>query len=446
MLNKTSKFCLGFASVSLLVSCSILGGGNDKEELAAEEREGRIEMVLGDQKIEPTLELAGVAINLPAPLPAETWGQAGATASKTVGHIAAGESFDVAWRADAGNGSDKKSALSAPPVATSDTVYVIDSSQVISAFSVETGGRIWRESLDSGRKRDRIGIGAGLAVEDNTLVVASGFGFVAGIDASTGAEVWRTDMDTPMTGAPTIKDGRVFVSSNNNEVFAMDLLTGEVLWSDQAIAESARVLGSPSPAAVEDIVVAPYSSGEVIAYLATNGRRLWDEALSSPGQFTPISSINDIAARPVLSGGLVFAASQSGVLAAIDGRTGSRIWQQPIGSTQAPALVGTYLFIVSTNAELICINAGSGQVFWVKQLEQYEKVKKKKGRITYSGPLAASNRIVLASSEGELLGFDPQTGEQTDTIKLGDPVYIEPIAIQDKLILLTDDARLIAVR
>ena len=227
---------------------------------------------------------------------------------------------------------------------------------------------------------------------------------------------------------------------------ALDPATRDLLWADQAIAESARVLGSPSPAAVEDIVVAPYSSGEIIAYLASNGRRLWSEALASVGQFTPISSINDIGARPILGGGLVFAASQAGVLAAIDGRTGNRVWQQPIGTTQAPALAGEYLFIVGVEAELAASKAGTGQVVWVKDLTKFTNERKQKGRLTYAGPIIASGRMLGVSSQGELIAFDPQTGDETDRLKLGDPVYIEPIAVQDKLIVLTDDARLIAIR
>ena len=54
--------------------------------------------------------------------------------------------------------------------------------------------------------------------------------------------------------------------------------------------------------------------------------------------------------------------------------------------------------------------------------------------------------MLVASSRGELIAFDPQTGDETDRLKLGDPVYIEPIAVQDKLVILTDDARLIAIR
>ena len=253
-------------------------------------------------------------------------------------------------------------------------------------------------------------------------------------------------MTTPMTGSPTIKDGKVFATSNNNEVFALDLSTGNVLWSDQAIAETARVLGSPSPAAVEDLVVAPFSSGEVIAYLASNGRRLWTDALSRAGRFTPISAINDVSSRPVLSAGIVFAASQSGLLTGIDGRSGNRVWVQPVGSVQAPAVSGDYVFLASTEAQIVALQSRTGGVFWVTQLEEYENAEKRRDKITYSGPLIASNRIVVASSEGELIGLDPQTGVEVSRLNLKSPVFIEPIAADGKILVLTDEARLIAIR
>lgn len=442
------KFSLIAACCVGLAGCSLFNRGAANR--AAEEalaKEGRITMVLGDETLQPDPSLVSEVITLPEPRAlTDGWPQAGSRASKAVGNIDVAAELDIAWRASVGNGSDRKSALTTPPVASADTVYSIDSRQTIVATDASNGRRLWSEKLESGNRRDGTGIGSGLGLEGNTLVIASAYGFVSAMDATTGTELWRTSTEAPMTGSPTIKDGRIFVSSNNNEVLALDLASGAILWSDQAIAETARVLGSPSPAAVEDIVVAPYSSGEVIAYLASNGRRLWSEALASVGQFTPISSINDIGARPILGGGLVFAASQSGVLAAIDGRTGNRVWQQPIGTTQAPALAGEYLFIVGVDAELACIKAGTGQVVWVQELEKFKKPEKQKGRITYAGPVVANGRVLVASSKGELIAFDPQTGDETDRLKLGDPVYIEPIAVQDKLLILTDDARLIAIR
>lgn len=445
--SKTKLALIVTACVGLS-ACSILDRGRaDREEQEALDKEGRITMVLGDESLEPDPSLLSEVVTLPdARELIDGWPQAGSRASKAVGHIAVAPILDVAWRSDVGSGSDRKSALTTPPVASTDTIFTIDSRQTIVATDAATGNRRWSQKLASNNRRDGTGIGSGIALQGDRLVIASGFGFVAALDTASGQEIWRTETEAPMTGSPTIKDGRIFVSSNNNEVLAMDLDSGELLWSDQAIAETARVLGSPSPAAVEDIVVAPYSSGEVIAYLATNGRRLWSEALASVGQFTPISSINDIGGRPILGGGLVFAASQSGVLAAIDGRTGNRVWQQPIGTTQAPALAGQYLFVMGVDGELACIKAGTGQVVWVKQLEEFTNKKKQQGRLTYAGPMIASNRILVASSKGELIAFDPQSGNETDRLKIGDPVYIEPIAVQDKLIVLTDDARLVAIR
>ncbi|MGB3627163.1 MAG: PQQ-binding-like beta-propeller repeat protein [Henriciella sp.] len=430
-----------------IAGCSYFSGQRaEKERLTEEERAGRIEMVLGDEALEADPELASTAVTLPEAEALTSWPQAGSTATKTAGHVAAAANLERAWRVDAGAGSNRKSALTTPPVASETAIFVIDSKQTVRAFDLDTGSRLWQRELDSGNRRDKTGIGSGIAVAGDRLIVASGFGFVSALDVANGAEIWRRDMEAPMTGSPTIKDGRAFVSSNNNEVFALDLSDGQIVWTDQAIAETARILGSPSSAAVEDIVITPYSSGEIIAYLAANGRRLWTEALSRPGRFTPISSINDIASRPVIGGGLVFAANQSGVMAAIDGRSGNRVWVQPVGSTSAPALAGEYIFVSGTNGQIVCLSAATGQIYWVKQLREFEKQEKKKNRIAYAGPIIASNQVLVVSSRGELIALSPQTGERISSIDLGDAVYLEPISVGDKVFVLTDDARLIAIR
>jgi len=239
--------CLGLAA------CSILDRGRaDREAEEALEKEGRITMVLGDESLQPDPDLVSELIALPAPRElTDGWPQAGSRPSKGVGHVSAASNLDIAWRSNVGDGSDNKSALTPPPVASADTIYTIDSRQRIVATDAATGNRRWSEKLESGSRRDGTGIGSGIGLEGNTLVIASAFGFVAALDATNGSELWRTSTEAPMTGSPTIKDGRVFVSSNNNEVLTMDLATGELIWSDQAIAESARVLGSPSPAAVD---------------------------------------------------------------------------------------------------------------------------------------------------------------------------------------------------
>lgn len=431
-----------------LTACSSIPflGNSSKDKDEELDKTGRVTMVLADEKVEANAELATEAIEL---LPAEemiSWPEAGGKPSKAPGHVIAAPELKIAWRNSVGKGSNKKSAITTPPVTNETTVFTLDADQTVYATNLSNGRREWRKELKGTTRRDKTAVGGGIAVNGDSLIVASGFGFVARLDTSDGSEVWKKNLGVPMTGAPTIKDGIIFVSSNNNEVFALDLQSGEPKWSDQAISETARVLGSPSPAAVEEFVIAPFSSGEIIAYLASNGRRLWTDAISQTGRFTPISEINDIGSRPVLAGGLVFASSQSGVTVAIDGRSGNRVWSRPIGSTQAPTLSGNVLFVLGTDATLAALSAGTGEAYWVTDLRQYKNEKKKKKRISYSGPILASGRVLVMSSTGDLLAFSPQTGEQTDSLDIKDTVYIEPIAAQGKLFLLTDDGKLVAVK
>lgn len=435
------------ASLLALSACNSLPGfGNDKKEAArAEDRAGRITMVLDDERIAPSATLTGVAIELPAARAVEAWTEAGGLATKSPGHVIAAPKLDIAWRKSIGKGSSTKSALTTPPVTSTTTIYTLDARQTIRASSLSNGSEVWTKRLKGVSKRDKSAIGGGLALAGDTLVVASGYGYVATFDAATGKEKWRRELGAPMTGSPTIDDSRIFVASNNNEVFALSLADGQTVWSDQAISESARVLGTSSVAAVEEFVIAPFSSGEVIAYLAANGRRLWTDALTQAGRFTPISEINDIGSRPVLGAGLVFASSQSGTTVAIDGRSGARVWTAPVGSTRAPALAGRFIFVVGTENELTCLDAATGEAYWVTQLDQFENEKKKKKKLTWSAPIVASDRVIVVSSKGELKAFGVQDGKQTGSLKLKDTVYIEPIAAQGRLYVLTDDAKLIAI-
>ena len=196
----------------------------------------------------------------------------------------------------------------------------------------------------------------------------------------------------------------------------------------------------------EDVLVTPYSSGELIAYLPANGRRLWQDTLTTVGRFTPLSAINDIAGHPTIQDGIVYAASYSGVLTAIDTRSGQRLWAILFGSRLGPDRGGDYLFIVGVEGQVACITKIDGKVVWVRNLPEFKKVKKKKGRIVWTGPLIASNRLIVVNSEGDLLALSPQTGETTGELKIGSDILIQPIAAGGLIYVLTDKGQLVAIR
>lgn len=428
-----------------LSACSSLPFGNNDEEEAAD-RAQRVSMIAADDILTADPNRASVAIFLPDPTTDPDWPQSGSSSDKQAGHRIGALDFEEAWAKNVGAGSSRKSSLTASPVSSEGVVFVLDSKQSVHAIDALTGDKKWSIELPPLRKQDRVASGGGLAVSGDRLIVASGYGYVAALSTADGSEVWRRLMQAPVTGAPTIGEENVFVTTSNNEIYVLRLEDGQVLWSDQAIAESARVLSAPSPALSGDIVVAPFSSGELIAYVPANGRRLWTNSLTRGGRYTPISSINDIAGRPVFSEGLVIAASQSGVLAGVDQLSGEQRWSITFGSIQTPAVSGQFVFAVNTEGQVVCVDKNDGGVIWVKQLDAFENEKKRKNRIVWTGPVIASGKLILASSRGKVVALSPQSGEIVNEVKVGDAVYIEPIVAQERVYLLTDDAKLVAIR
>jgi outer membrane protein assembly factor BamB len=240
----------------------------------------------------------------------------------------------------------------------------------------------------------------------------------------------------------------------DNQIIAFNTDGGDQAWSYQAIVEPARILKASSPAVSEDTVVAPFSSGELVALRAANGGTQWSEVLSRTSRTNALSEIRDIPGRPVIYKGDVFAASQSGVFAAVTLRTGARRWDLPVTSIDTPWPAGDVVYIVSKAGELITVNRDSGQVYWVQDLNKGRHrtdrgmfgLNKRIVTPSWTGPLLAGDRLVLVNDWGELAVLDAKTGARKKTVKIGQPTYISPIAYDGMIYLVTDKADLIAIR
>jgi outer membrane protein assembly factor BamB len=419
-------------------------GGDSPSQTAPQD--GRVSILAFEQDVTADPTLAARTIVVPPPVDLVEWSQPGGTPDNSPPNSTGSGVLQRAWRADLGAGSDGRVQIAAPPVVAEGRLYFIDANQRVIAVNAADGNRVWSETLRPSDSRDRTARGGGVAAAGGRLFVTTGFGFIAALDARTGDEVWRTNGGAPFHSAPVVSGGRVYATTNDSELMAFDANTGEVIWNYQAIAEQARILSAPSVAVDGETVIAPFASGELIALLGANGRRLWSDSLSRSGRLTSLSAINDIAGRPVIEQGIVYAASHSGVLAGIDIRAGQRGWSRPFASTQTPWVAGDVLYAVSVDGELVAFDRMTGNAFWVQQLRRYRNERERTGRVAWTGPVMIGSRLVLANSLGEVVAVSPENGQTVATADVDDPVFIPPIVANGLVYIVTDKARLIAFR
>lgn len=411
----------------------------------------RISLLELSDQLKVSDALKGQDFFLPPPQPRADWPLPGGTPEQSVEHVAAAPAFQLAWRRSFGAASGHRRDVMAPPVAADGKVFVMDAMATVSAHDAGTGAELWRVNLKPKSKREKEGFGGGIAYAGGKLYVSSGFRLVAELNAADGHLDWQTRTDAPIHAAPTVADGRVFVVDVDDELLTFNATTGTPDWTYQALTEPARMLIASSPAVSNGTLVASFASGELVALRDDNGTELWNVALSRTTRTNALSEIRDIAGRPVIYKGDVFAISHADVMAATDLRTGNIRWQLPVSAITTPWPSGDVVYVVDQSGQVICASRNSGQLYWLTDLNAPPPPKKgkkpaKRGRVVWSSPILASGRVITVSDKGEAVAIDAKTGQVQRRLKIGEDALIGPIAAGDTIYLVTQKAELIAIR
>jgi len=406
----------------------------------------RIAVMQDRREIEPDKDAGSINVVLPPPAVNDSWPQSGGFANYAMQHLAVGESPQVIWSADVGAGSSSSRILTAPPVVAEGKVFAKDAESTVTAYNADTGQKIWSVTLKPEKARDADEFGGGLAYYGDRLFVTTGFAVIYSLEAATGKEIWNSQVSAPVRGAPLVFNDRVFAVSIDNKLHALAAVDGQDLWSFSGLQEVSGYVGGNSPSASGDIVVAPFTSGELVGLRLDTGRTVWNESLVGPRrEARAFGNLADIRGRPVIDRGMVLAMGSAGTVAAIDLRSGQRLWEKNIGGSQTPWAAGRFVYVVTSTADVVCLERDTGKVKWVTPLTQYRD-EKRHDPILWAGPVLACDRLLVGGTTGELLALSPYTGEIIGKINIGNPIRLAPVVANRVIYVLTDNGRLFALR
>ncbi len=448
---------VGLLLVAALGGCGVLGGGEKPKTPTIGQR---IPVLTTEASLEVDAALADIAVIVP---PAETnsaWAQPSGNAAHSIGHVALPAQLARAWTADIGQGANERLRLAAAPVVADGRVYTVDASAMLRAFDAQTGAVVWTKPIGTAEARrggtDIISgeytgargllFGGGASFDGGRVFATSGIGDVAAFNAATGEEIWRVRPGGPLRGAPTIANDTVYVVSQDNQIYALAVADGKLAWSGASTAELAGIIGAAAPAAAAGTVVAGFSSGELAAYRYENGRVVWQDALARTSISTTVGSLSDIDAEPVIDNGRVYAIGQGGRMVALELNTGQRIWEINIAGISTPWVAGDWIFVVTDQAQLLCIARSTGRIRWLSQLPRWRDEEDKEGPLYWNGPILAGDRLLVVSSDGRIVSAAIADGAVQSTVRADMPVSLPPVVANGTLYLLNERGQLSAWR
>lgn len=425
-----------------LVGCGLF---SDDKELPQGERISIL--ASGENPATSANLLANVSV--PAAYMNDQWAQTGGNARHVIGNPSGPRAMHQLWKADFGKGSSKRKLLITSPIIYQSTVYAQDVEGTVSAFDLESGQKIWKQKIKPliENEEDNGVNGSGLAAADNLVFATTGFGSIVALNAKTGQQLWRQEAGVPLRTAPTVCGSKLLVQTIDNQILAYETLNGNKLWRYNIPAEDTVLAGSASPACEieKNLAVAGFSNGEIEALNIHVGYPLWSATLLNSRSYNTTSRISSIKAPVVIDGDMVFAVGNNESFAALDYRTGEKIWERQVGSVYMPWIAGDYIFLLTNNNQVSAFRKTDGKLMWnTALLEEYEL--KDRADIILRGIVMINSRLYVAASNGKLYMLSSADGRIMDQADTKLKLAVMPVVAEDTVILMTEDAQLIAYR
>lgn len=416
-----------------MASFLVLAACEEKEVILPGKRQDVRSLVGGGGAEEPE-PAATEATNktLPISLPGQTvnaaWEQSFGTQAYRVSHAALSAAPQPAWSAQIGDGDSRRQRITATPVIGGGRIFTMDAGAKVTATST-SGQVVWSVDVTPPGEPDGQATGGGLAYNNGTIYVSSGYGNLTALDATSGAQRWYQKLGGTGNGTPMVSGGLVYLVSGDDTGWAIETDTGRIAWQFAGAPSVANILGGPAPVVAGPYTVFAFGSGELISVFSKGGLRRWSASVSGQRLGRAVSRISDVTGSPVVAGDTLYAGNHSGRLAAFETGGGRRLWTAQEGALGPVWPVGGSLFLVSDTNRLIRVDAKDGAPVWAVELPGFVKDKPKRRGAVYAnyGPILAGGRIVVASSDGNIRFFDPASGALTATVEIPGGAATEPV-------------------
>lgn len=282
------------------------------------------------------------------------------------------------------------------PLMHDDILYQGNLSGEMVAYNVADGTVIWKED-------EKQALSSSPRIFKDLLVYGSKHGRVFARHYLTGKLAYSIDLKAPVEAAPTFYKGRMFFHLRNHQLVVMDALTGKIIWTyKRAVAFSTTLQGVSSPLPYKNTVIIGFADGQVGALSIEDGQLLWEERITNATKFV------DVDINPVLFKGKLYIASFAGDLKVMDPKTGALLRSLGITAGHTPVVLNGQLYVPTLFGELVVLG-GQSQVV--------KRVKISENSLVSIGQW--KNRIVISTSEGEIVAVDASNYKELDRFNLG---------------------------
>jgi outer membrane protein assembly factor BamB len=311
------------------------------------------------------------------------------------------------------------SSHSLAPLSFQGRVYLTGSRGTVAVLDATSGREVWRLSLAT-----PLATGAGsdgqttaVVTQDNQLIAMA-----------EGRESWRVQLSAASFTAPLVAGRRVFVLAADRSVIAFDAQNGARLWTQSRPGEPLVLRQSGVLLAVGDTLVAGLS-GRLVGLNPLNGTLRWEVPVANSRGTNEVERLVDLVGSVSRIGNTVCARSFNSAVGCVDTDTGRLIWSKPAQGVTGVHGNEQYIFGSEADGRLLAWQRAKGDRAWEVDRLKFRDL---------TAPLALGRLLAVGDSTGLVHLLSLEDGSELTRLTTdGSPIIAAPVLSGPALVVQT---------
>jgi len=293
---------------------------------------------------------------------------------------------------------------------------------------------LWKKNFYN-KSEKKINPRLNFAIKNNTLIVTDSVAKYYAINIDTGELLWSKTNIVPFNSNIKIKDNIFYVVDYKNVLRSISIKNGSEIWSlktDESLTKSNTKI---SIALDKKNIYFNNSLGDITAVNIKSGQLVWQ--LPTQNNNISLNAFQLSNSELVINDGTIFFSNNKNEFYSIDAATGLINWNNEISSNLKPVIIDKFLITVSEKGYLYIVDKKTGNIIRINDLFiNYKKIKK--SQIKPKGFLVAKSKIYLTNDDGKLIIINGNKGNILETIKISRGGISQPFINENNLFLISN--------
>ena len=319
-------------------------------------------------------------------------------------------------------------------------IVLADSKGFIIIYSIKEQKIIYKYNFYK-KKFKKIKKKLNIIVEKNIIYVSDNMGYLYALDYVKKKIIWAHDYKIPFRSNIKIIDDKILLANQNNLLFFVSKFNGKrfkKMPTEETILKSEFINSLESK---NNLFYFLNTYGSLYSLNATRSSINWFINLN---QSTNLDASNLFYSNSLILHKNRIIVSTDPYLYILDQSNGAIILKKNITSIIKPIVSGQYLFLITKDNLLVCINASTGKVLYSLKINQeIANFLETKKRSIYINSLSLINNNLYVFLKNSYVVKFSVNGKITDTVKFKSKISSTPIFIDNNILYLNKKNQLI---